>query len=104
MCKKLVVVAAYPDVKELYNQIIPIFHSPFGWFVTDNIDAKEYAKSVDEEVLIVVSNDDKSINCKVQKSMANYFSNSQIAEFDGVDHEKYFDNEAVVDRIFGFIR
>ena len=104
MCKKLVVIGAYPDVTELYNQIIPIFHSPLGWFVTDNIDAKEYAKSVDEEVLIVVSNDDKSINSKVQKSMANYFSNKQIAEFEGVDHEKYFDNEAVVDRILDFIK
>lgn len=97
-------VGAYPDVKELYNQIIPIFHSPLGWFVTDNIDAKEYAKSVDEEVLIVVSDDDKSINSKVQKSMANYFCNTQIAEFEGVEHEKYFENEAVVDRILDFIK
>jgi len=103
-CKKLVLAAPYPDVKELYNQIIPIFHSPFGWFVTDNIDAKEYAKLVDEEVLIVVSNDDKSINSKVQKSMANYFTNSKIVDFTGIGHDKYFEDRNVVDAILEYIK
>lgn len=102
-CEKVVLVAPYRDVIDLYNQIIPVFHSPLGWFVTDNIDAKQYAKSVEEKVLIVTSDGDKTMGTKIPKQFANYFADVAVKEYSGIEHDKYFEHGEVVDAIKEFL-
>lgn len=94
-CAKLVLLAPYRDVKDLYNAIIPVFHTPLGWFVTDNIDTKKYAKNVSEPTLIVTSVADTKINSSIPVALAKYFSNQTLVQVDGVDHPDYWKSNDV---------
>ncbi len=101
-CAGLVLVAPYRDVYDLYNAIIPIFSSPFGWFITDNINTKEYAKSVTAETLIITSDSDKTISSSIPYLLADYFSNASVAEFTGIEHEGYWSDKDVVSTIISY--
>jgi hypothetical protein len=103
-CAKLVLVGPYRDIFDLYNKIIPIFNSPFGWFITDNINTKEYAKSVDEKTLIITSDSDTTIKSSIPYSLAHYFSNATVTEFKGIEHADYWSHDEVVAKVQDFIR
>lgn len=103
-CAGLVLLAPYRDVLDLYNAIIPIFNSPFGWFITDNINTKEYAKSVKAKTLIITSDLDKTIKSSISYSLADYFSNASVIKFKGIEHEKYPYHKDVVSAIYSFCR
>jgi hypothetical protein len=103
-CTGLVLLAPYRDVFDLYNAIIPIFNSPFGWFITDNINTKEYAKSVKAKTLIITSDSDKTIKSSIPYSLADYFSNASVIKFKGIEHEKYPYHKDVVSAIYSFCR
>lgn len=100
--KKLVLVTPYRDVFDLYNAIIPIFNSPFGWFITDNINTKEYAKSVSEPTMIITSDSDGTLDRSISYSLVNYFSNARVTEFQGIIHSGYLKDEGVVSTIKSF--
>jgi uncharacterized protein len=102
-CNKLVLITPYRDVYDLYNAIIPIFNSPFGWFITDNINTKEYAKSVTEQTLIITSDSDGgTLDSSISYSLADYFSDASVTEFKGIEHAGYLKNEKVVLAIKNF--
>lgn len=103
-CSGLALIAPYRDIFDLYNDIIPIFNSPFGWFITDNINTKEYAKSVKAKTLIVTSDSDKTIKCSIPYSLSTYFKNSTVIKFKGISHEKYWDHEEVVSAVKDFLK
>jgi uncharacterized protein len=103
-CAGLVLAAPYRDVYDLYNAIIPIFNSPFGWFITDNINTKEYAKSVDEKTLIITSDSDTTIKSSIPYSLADYFSNAKVKEFKGIEHEGYWSDKDVVSTVISFCK
>lgn len=100
----LTLIAPYRDVFDLYNSIIPIFNSPFGWFITDNINTKEYAKSVKAKTLIITSDSDKTITSSIPYSLANYFSNASVIKFKGITHDAYWSRTEVVSTIKGFCK
>lgn len=101
-CKKLVLVTPYRDVFDLYNAIIPIFNSPFGWFITDNINTKEYAQSVAEPTLIITSDSDGTLDRSISYSLVNYFNDARVTEFQGINHVGYLKDEGVVTTIKSF--
>lgn len=101
-CAGLILLAPYRDVFDLYNAIIPIFNSPFGWFITDNINTKEYAKSVKAKTLIITSDSDKTIKSSIPHSLARYFSNARVIEFKGIEHEQYPKDKNVVSEVLSF--
>lgn len=103
-CAGLALLAPYRDVFDLYNSIIPIFNSPFGWFITDNINTKEYAKSVKAKTLIITSDSDKTIKSSIPHSLAPYFSNARVIEFKGIEHEQYPLDKNVVSEALNFCR
>jgi len=103
-CADLVLVGPYRDIHDLYNKIIPIFNSPFGWFITDNIDTKEYAKSVDEKTLIITSDADTTIKSSIPHALAHYFRNATVTEFKGIEHADYWSHDEVVAKVQDFIR
>lgn len=103
-CAGLTLLAPYRDIFDLYNAIIPIFNSPFGWFITDNINTKEYAKSVKAKTLIITSDSDKTIKSSIPYSLADYFSNASVIKFKGIEHEKYLYHKDVVSTIKSFCK
>lgn len=103
-CTGLVLLAPYRDIFDLYNAIIPIFNSPFGWFITDNINTKEYAKSVEANTLIITSDSDTTIKSSIPYSLAKYFSNARVIEFKGIKHEEYPLDKDVVSTIISFCK
>lgn len=103
ICKKLVLIAPYRDVIDLYNKIIPIFHSPFGWFITDNMKTKEYAKSVEAKTLIITSDKDKTLKSSISYSLAHYFKDANVVEMNGIKHEEYWLKKQVALTIHKFL-
>lgn len=102
-CSGLALVAPYRDISDLYNAIIPIFKGPFGWFITDNINQKEYAKKVTEKTLIITSDSDTTIHRSIPYSLADYFSNARVTEFPGLRHEDYWGDKDVVSTVMAFL-
>lgn len=103
-CAGLVLVTPYRDIFDLYNAIIPIFNSPFGWFITDNINTKEYAKSVTANTLIITSDADTTIRSSIPYSLAGYFGNVSVTQFTGIEHEGYLSDKDVVSAIINFFK
>lgn len=101
-CTRLVLVAPYRDVTDLYNAIIPVFNGPFGWFVTDKIDTKEYAKSITAKTLFITSDGDTTIKKSIPYSLVHYFSNASVTEFTGIKHEEYWSYKDVVSTVLNF--
>lgn len=103
-CAGLVLVAPYRDIFDLYNAIIPVFNSPLGWFITDNINTKEYAKSVTAKTLIITSDSDTTINSSIPHSLAGYFSDASVTQFTGIKHEEYMSDKDVVSTLISFCK
>ena len=103
-CSGLVLVAPYRDVYDLYNAIIPVFNSPFGWFITDNINTKEYAKSVKAKTLIITSDSDRTIKSSIPYSLSSYFKDADVAKFKGLDHPGYWSDRDVVSTVINFCK
>ncbi len=87
----------------LYNAIIPIFNSPFGWFITDNINTKEYAKAVYEKTVIITSDSDTTIKSSIPYSLADYFKDATVTEFKELKHTDYWSSDEVVSTVKDFI-
>lgn len=102
-CEKLVLIAGYRDICDLYNKIIPVFLGPIRIFVTDNIDTKTYAANVQAETLLITSDGDKTINKKISQALSKYFKNAVVKEFKGIDHVDYWKHKEVVSYICEFI-
>lgn len=102
-CAKLILIAGYRDICDLYNKIIPVFLGPLRIFVTDNIDAKTYAANVKAETLLITSDGDKTINKKIPQALSKYFKNAIVREFKEINHADYWKHEEVVSYIRKFI-
>ncbi len=97
--QSLFIAAGYRDVSDLYNKMVPIFWGPLRIFISNNIQAAEYAKNVSCPVYVIGSDSDTTLNASLQKKVAECFNNSEIKIFDDVSHEDYFVNNDVLDYI-----
>jgi hypothetical protein len=98
-CDSLVLIAAYRDLSDLYNKIIPIFWGPLKVFISNDIKLVDYAQNVICNTCIIGSNSDKPLNASLQHKVKDCFANAQIKVFDGVSHENYLKNEQVIEFI-----
>ncbi|MGG5319171.1 hypothetical protein IGI49_003723 [Enterococcus sp. AZ071] len=94
-CAALVLMAAYRDVSDLYNKIIPIFWGPAKVFISDNMKVDQYAKNVVCPTYIIGSTSDKTLSANLQKNVAVHFKQSELRIFDNVHHKNYFTQEVV---------
>lgn len=102
-CTHLALLAPYRDVKDLYNAIIPVFHSPFGWFVTDNINTAEYAAGVAVPVLVVTSDADTQVKPEIATALSACFAQARLEVAHGVAHEAYWQDEGIVQLVQDFL-
>lgn len=98
-CDSLVLLAAYRDLSDLYNKIIPIFWGPLKIFISNNILLKDYAKNINCNTYIIGSTADKTLNDKLQKKVCECFSDARLMIFNNVQHEKYLLEQNVVEYI-----
>jgi uncharacterized protein len=101
-CTKLILVAGYRDICDLYNKILPIFYGPLRKLVTDNICAKSYAINVQAKTLLITSDGDKTIKKKTSQAFSKYFKNATVKEFKGINHTEYWNHEEVIFNIHEF--
>jgi pimeloyl-ACP methyl ester carboxylesterase len=102
-CSKLIMIAGYRDVSDLYNKMIPIFWGPFKLLITNNIRTKDYAAGVEAKTMIITSDGDKTLSNKLQYKLATYFRNAEVKAFPGIAHTDYLFKEEVVSSISEFI-
>lgn len=98
-CKKLVLLAAYTDVSDLYNKIIPIFWGPVKVFISNNMKISEYAKKTTCKAYIIGSYQDKTLGAELQKKVSHCYNKAEVKIFEGIEHEQYLIDEQVVDYI-----
>ncbi len=91
----MVLAAGYRDVSDLYNQIIPIFWGPLKVFISNNIMASQYAKSISCPVYIISSDADTTLPLGIQVKLSKLYSNSKLKFFMNIKREDYFDTEDV---------
>lgn len=94
-CSTLVLMAAYTDLSDLYNKIIPIFWGPAKVFISNNMSVKEYAKTTACKTYIIGSDSDKTLDAHLQDKVSNCYLNAELKIFEGVEHEQYLTNEQV---------
>lgn len=98
-CDKLILLAAYKDLSDLYNKIIPMFWKPTKVFISNNIKLSDYAKNVTCDTYIIGSNSDKTLSVNLQYKVQSCFSNAEIKIFDDVTHENYLKKSEVIEYI-----
>lgn len=103
-CKILVLAAGYRDVSDLYNKMIPIFWGPLRVFISNNIQASEYAKNVTGSVYVIGAKADKTLSASLQEKLSDCFENSELKIFDNIAHENYFISEDVIGYINDIIQ
>jgi len=97
--KCLFLAAGYRDISDLYNKMTPIFWGPLKIFISNNIQAEEYAKNVSCPVYVMGSDADTTLDVALQEKVAKCFANSEIKIFNGISHEDYFVTDNVIDYI-----
>ncbi|MEA4833336.1 hypothetical protein SDC9_83376 [bioreactor metagenome] len=98
-CDNLVMLAAYRDLADLYNKIIPIFWGPAKAFITNNINAADYAKNILCPTFIIGSLADRTLSARLQYKVRNSFQKSEVKIFDDVKHQSYLDSKRVIEYI-----
>ena len=96
-CKHLVLASGYRTNADLYNKIIPVFWGPNRLFIKNNIRVDKYAKSTGCPVSVIGSDADKTLNAKLQKKLADCYSDSECKILHGISHEDYFVTDEVVE-------
>lgn len=96
-CDHLILFAAYRDLSDLYNGIIPIFRGPARVFISNDIRLSDYASNVTCNTCIVGSDSDKTLNANLQQKVSSCFPKAQLKVFNGVNHEDYMKNELVIE-------
>lgn len=95
-CDSLVLLAAYRDLSDLYNKIIPIFWGPAKLFISNNIRIDQYAEKINCNTFIIGSTSDRTLGGVLQEKVQLYFENSELKMFDRVEHNSYLLNEQVI--------
>ncbi|QIK70944.1 alpha/beta hydrolase [Erysipelothrix sp. HDW6C] len=98
-CDALILLAAYRDLSDLYNKIIPIFWGPAKLFITNNIEISKFAKNVNCKSFIIGSTADKTLGADLQRKVSTYFTGSDLKIFDSIKHENYLLSEQVISYI-----
>lgn len=98
-CDILILLAAYRDLSDLYNKIIPIFWGPAKVFISNNIQLTEYAKNTVCQTYIIGSTSDKVLGVNLQKKVQSSYENSKFMIFKNVEHENYLLDEYVIDYV-----
>jgi dienelactone hydrolase len=102
-CDKLLLLASYRNLADLYNKIIPIFWGVTKVFISNDIQVKEYAKDVKCNTYIIGSNGDKTLSAGLQEKVKGCFDRAQIKIFDNIEHENYLKNEQAVEYISNIV-
>lgn len=98
-CKHLFLASGYRTNADLYNKIIPVFWGPNKVFIKNNIRADKYAKNTTCPVTVLGSDSDKTLSAKLQKKLADCYSDSECKIFHGIKHEDYFTTDEVIEFI-----
>lgn len=102
-CDYLILLAAYRDLADLYNKIIPVFHGPLRAFITNDIRLIDYAREVKCKTCIIGSKADQTLDARLQEQVKDCFNEAQLKIFDDVSHEDYLRNGQVIEFIKGIL-
>ena len=96
----LIVVAPYDCALSLYNNAINIFHGPVKLLTRYKLDSKSYAQNINIKPLVITSKEDEVISYKFTENLLKFYKNEpQYLCVDKGDHNSYFSNEEVLNKI-----
>jgi pimeloyl-ACP methyl ester carboxylesterase len=98
-CDSLFLFAAYRDLSDLYNKIIPIYWGPAKIFISNNIFVSDYTKSINCATYIIGSTADKTLGADLQYKVKALFKNAEIKIYDNIEHENYLKSKQVLDYV-----
>lgn len=98
-CDNLILLAAYRDLSDLYNKIIPVFWGPAKVFISNNIDINEYAKHTTCNVYVFGSNADKTLSAALQEEVSMSYEHAKLSIYEEITHEDYLIDERIIGKI-----
>ena len=103
-CEHLYLAAAYRDLSDLYNRIVPIFWGPLKVFISDDIKVSEYAARTKCPVTIIGSEADKTLDADLQIELAKCYESAEVKIFPNIEHEFYLTDQRVISLIQESVR
>lgn len=98
----LILLAPYNSGYDLYNSSLNIFHGPLRLLVAYKMPVYSFASDVTCPVTIIASSDDEVVPIDSSRDLFSYFrvsSSSNFITVNGVDHDDFWDSEAVTSQI-----
>lgn len=88
-CEKVILIAPYASAVDLYNTVTPVFYGPMVYLLGFKMPAAEYAKTVNEDTLIIACPDDERVPFDSSVQLSESFmkgNKNSFVEINGVDH------------------
>ena len=102
-CQNLILLAAYRNLADLYNKILPIFWGPVARLITNNIDVVSYAKATKCPVYVIGSHSDRTLSAALQEKVAHCYNKAQLFIYNDITHENYLAEGPVIQKLHHII-
>ncbi len=103
--KGLILYAPFADSKDLYNNVVDIFHGPLEFLVAFDMPNKEYVKNITEKTLILASEGDEVIPAASSVNLATEFGGEcTIIKTEGITHNQFLSDSFIREKTGIFIK
>ncbi|WP_207643279.1 alpha/beta hydrolase [Cellulosilyticum ruminicola] len=102
-CQNLILLAAYRNLADLYNKIIPIFFGPIQHLISNNMNIAHYAHSTTCPVYIMGSQKDHTLSAALQEKVAHCYNKSELIIYKDITHENYLTEGVVIQKILHIV-
>ncbi|MDR1778182.1 MAG: dienelactone hydrolase family protein [Clostridiales Family XIII bacterium] len=100
----LILAAPYANGFDMYNNMLPIFHSPLKLLIKQKFPSDEYAPDVTCPVLVFASHADEAIPFASSERLSAIFSgDTELVELDSVLHDHIFSADGVFEKVQSFL-
>ena len=101
---KLILLAPYDKMENVYNEYVNIFHGPLKYLVRNDYDSMACAREIALRPLIIASKADEVIPYELSATLAEGFSNgAEFMTLEGVSHSDFMYQKNVRDKIETFL-
>lgn len=83
---KLILVSPYTSMLDMVNTRLPIFHGPLKGLIHHQYDTVSRIAEMNEETLVIASNDDEMISVDVSKELVELLDPDNVLYIDGKSH------------------
>ena len=89
---QLVLIAPYSSMVDVINTRFPIAYGPMKHFIKNQYMTKDRVENMNEDTLIIASNDDEIINIKISKKLIALLPDAEVHILNTYSHNQLGNN------------